>query len=223
LSPFSYSDRIKIDLIRKSGLSKEEKFVHCPKCRNITLLDGVLEESLAVKYCEVCKGTWIPATEYEDWQARQPYTPVVPESLSRTLDVDYVQSPFDTKAALCPECQRYLSRAKVNLKTPFYVERCMYCRGIWCDYGEWDILEKLGLHTTIEQMFSNDWQTRTRSRQYFDQERQATIDKLGSELANHVFELTEILAKHPNGDFGVAYMMRRVTGNIQSQDMKSRE
>ena len=99
----------------------------------------------------------------------------------------------------------------------------MYCRGIWCDYGEWDILEKLGLHTTIEQMFSNDWQTRTRSRQYFDQERQATIDKLGSELANHVFELTEILAKHPNGDFGVAYMMRRVTGNIQSQDMKSRE
>ena len=86
--------------------------MHCPKCRNITLLDGVLEESLAVKYCEACKGTWIPATEYEDWQARQPYTPVVPESLSRTLDVDYVQSPFDTKAALCPECQRYLSRAR---------------------------------------------------------------------------------------------------------------
>jgi Zn-finger nucleic acid-binding protein len=182
-------------------------------------LDGVLDNKFAVKYCQECKGTWIPASEYEAWQAHQPYTPVVPNLHSRQLNVDFVQSPFDKKAALCPECQRYLSRAKVNLNPPFYVERCMQCRGIWCDYGEWDILESLGLHTTIEQLFTNEWQTRARSQQFSEQERQATIEKLGSELAQSVFELAEALENHPNGDFGVAYLMRRVAVNSQLKDI----
>jgi Zn-finger nucleic acid-binding protein len=187
------------------------------------LLDGVLSENLAVKYCQDCKGTWIPPKEYEAWQAGQVGIPRRSELSSGTLNVAFVQSPFDTKAALCPECQRYLSRAKVNLQTPFYVERCMQCRGIWCDYGEWDILEKLGLHTTIEQLFSNEWQSRDRERQFFDQERQATINKLGSELAARVFELAEALAQHPNGDFGVAYLMRRVAAKPQPPQVKSQE
>ena len=194
--------------------------MHCPKCRKVTLLDGIFDNKFAVKYCDECKGTWIPASEYEAWQTRQSYNPVVPTVLSKTINVDFVQSPFDAKAALCPECQRYLSRAKVNLKTPFYVERCLQCRGIWCDYGEWDILERLGLHTTIEQLFTNEWQTKVRESRFSQQERQATVEKLGSELAARVFELAELLEKHPNGDFGVAYLMRRVSVNPQNQDMK---
>ena len=187
--------------------------MQCPKCKQTMLLDGVLDGDLAVKYCQDCKGTWIPAPEYEAWQAHQVENPMRSELPAQTLNVDFVQSPFDTKAALCPECQRYLSRAKVNLKTPFYVERCMQCRGIWCDYGEWDILQRLGLHTTIERLFSNEWQTKVRSRQFLDKEREATIEKLGSELAEQVFALADALAKHPNGDFGVAYLMRRVTSS----------
>jgi Zn-finger nucleic acid-binding protein len=97
----------------------------------------------------------------------------------------------------------------------------MHCRGIWCDYGEWDILERLGLHTTIEQLFSNEWQTRVRSQQFFEKERQATVEKLGLEVAELVFELAEILEKHPNGDFGVAYLMRRVSVNVQPQDPRT--
>lgn len=197
--------------------------MQCPKCKNVVLLDGDLGGKFAVKYCQECKGTWIPASEYETWQSRQPHNPQVPDLQSEALNVDFVQSPFDTKAALCPECRRYLSRAKVNLKTPFYVERCMQCRGIWCDYGEWDILEQLGLHTTIEQLFSNDWQTKTREQKFSQQERQATIDKLGNELATRVFELAEILEKHPNGDFAVAYLMRHVAVNIQPAEIKRQE
>lgn len=195
--------------------------MQCPKCKIVTLLDSVLDDKFAVKFCKECKGTWIPASEYETWQAQQGYSSVVPDLASRALNVDFVQSPFDSKAALCPECKRYLSRAKVNLKTPFYVERCMQCRGIWCDYGEWDILKTLGLHTTIEQLFSNEWQTKVRSHQYLEKERQATIEKLGSNLAERVFELAEELEKHPNGDFGVAFLMRRVAVNPQAHSIKS--
>ncbi len=197
--------------------------MQCPKCKSVTLLDGALDDKFAVKYCQECKGTWIPADEYEAWASRQPYNPGVPDLKSKTLNVNFVQSPFDTKAALCPECRRYLSRAKVNLTTPFYVERCMQCRGIWCDYGEWDILEKLGLHTTIEELFSNEWQAKTREQKFSEQERRATIDKLGSDVAAQVFALAEVLEKHPNGDFGVAYLMRRVAVNIQPADVRRNE
>nr|WP_255527189.1 zf-TFIIB domain-containing protein [Oculatella sp. LEGE 06141] len=126
-----------------------------------------------------------------------------------TLDVDYIQSPYDTKGALCPACSYYLARAKVGLKTPFYVERCSNCGGIWCDHGEWDVLETLGLHTSIERLFTSEWQTQVKERDYAEKERRATVEKLGDDLAARVFELAERLEGHPNGDFGVAYLMRR--------------
>ncbi len=129
--------------------------------------------------------------------------------MPKPVDVDYTQSPLDNRAALCPECGRYLSRARVSLKSSFYVERCLSCGGIWCDYGEWDILEKMGLHTAIERLFSAEWQAKVREREMAEQEQRATIDKLGSDLAEKVFELAKLLQEHPNGDFGVAYLMRR--------------
>lgn len=194
--------------------------MQCPKCKNVSLVDSTLAE-MSVKHCLECKGTWIPASEYEAWQERQPRP--ASDRLSDALYVDFVQSPLDTKAALCPECRRYLPRARVDVKTPFYVERCTQCSGIWCDYGEWDILQKLGLHTTIQQLFSNNWQTQAREVQHSEKERQATIDKLGLALATQVFDLADALQQHPNGDFGVAYLMRRVTEGLASPLQKSKQ
>ncbi|MDX2097272.1 MAG: zf-TFIIB domain-containing protein [Leptolyngbyaceae cyanobacterium bins.59] len=183
--------------------------MQCPKDKKVSLVDGLLASHLAVKCCPDCKGTWIPASEYEAWQTQQPQSVQASETFPDTLDVEYVQSPFDAKAALCPECNRYLSRARVSLKAPFYVERCLACGGIWCDHGEWDVLEKLGLHIAIQQLFSSEWQAKAREREYVLLERQATIEKLGPDLAARLFELAEVLQNHPNGDFGVAYLMRR--------------
>ncbi len=180
--------------------------VRCPKDRKTELESSRLSGNLAVQCCADCKGTWIPSGEYEEWQS---HLPDRPKGVPATLDVDYVQSPFDSKAALCPECNHYLSRAKVGLKTPFYVERCPNCNGIWCDHGEWEVLEKLGLHTAIEQLFTSEWQIRVKARESAEREREATIEKLGADLAHRIFELAEILENHPNGDYGVAYLMRR--------------
>jgi Zn-finger nucleic acid-binding protein len=181
--------------------------MQCPKDKKVELSNSLLSGDLAVQCCPDCKGTWIPSGNYESWQSQQPKTTSQP--IPSTLDVDYVQSPFDTKAALCPECNHYLARAKVGLKIPFYVERCPNCNGIWCDYGEWDILEKLGMHTAIGKLFTSEWQTRIKAREQIERERQATIEKLGEPLAQQLFELAEMLETHPNGDFGVAYLMRR--------------
>lgn len=182
--------------------------VQCPKDKKFELVDSNLTGDLPAKCCPDCKGTWIPSEEYETWQRRQPVVTLGDVS-QQTLDVDFVQSPFDAKAALCPQCSHYLARAKVGFKTPFYVERCPNCGGIWCDYGEWDVLTELGLNTVIQQLFTSEWQARSKEREQSEREKQATIEKLGEELANQLFELANLLESHPNGDFGVAYLMRR--------------
>ncbi|NET31130.1 MAG: zf-TFIIB domain-containing protein [Cyanothece sp. SIO1E1] len=183
----------------------------CPKNNQVGLVDQTLDVGLAVKCCPDCRGTWIPSAAYESWQAGLPSLPEpnVEAVLSKNLDVDFVQSSLDTRASLCPACGRYLSRAKVNFKTPFYVERCSSCGGIWCDLGEWDILKKLGLHTCIEQLFSSEWQARVREYQHAKRERQAMIEKLGEDLASQVFQLAQRLEAHPDGDFGIAYLIRQ--------------
>jgi len=186
--------------------------VQCPKDKQVELVNSKLKGQfmsgqLNVHHCPSCEGMWLPVEEYKTWQADQP--PVRLADLPKTLDIDYTPDSHDTQGALCPECHAYLARAKVSLKNPFYVERCVNCGGIWCDRGEWHVLEIMGVHTVIEYLFLNEWQTRMRERDYFDRERRATMDKLGEELGNRVFELAELLENHPNGDFGVAYLMRR--------------
>lgn len=193
----------------------------CPKDRKTPLTDTCLTDGLNVKYCADCKGTWLPAEEYKVWQKHQPQPALDPAKLSDRLDVEFVQSPYDTKAALCPECGAYLSRARVGWQSAFYVERCPACDGIWCDHGEWNVLEKLGFHTAIQTLFSQDWQARVRKQEGLDQERRATIDKLGLELAEKIFALAEELEQHDKGDFGVAYLMRRfetVRNNVSARD-----
>ncbi len=183
--------------------------MNCPKCKQ-PLIDSTLSTALAVKHCTNCQGSWIPAVEYQAWVSQEPQKSLSPELFSELLNnIDVVPSPFDSKAALCPECHHYLARAKVSMKNPFYVERCPSCTGVWCDEGEWNMLEKLGLSTTIEQLFSSGWQARMREQLHAYQERQAVVDKVGPELAAQLFQLASVLEKHPNGDFAAAYLMRR--------------
>jgi Zn-finger nucleic acid-binding protein len=182
--------------------------VQCPKDKE-GMTEGKLMGEIPVEQCSSCGGTWIPPEEYANWQEKQLPIELSSAIVDHILDVDNTPSLLDTRAALCPTCNCYLARAKVSAKKPFYVERCPNCKGIWCDRGEWEVLEKTGLHQLIGRIFSPEWQTLTREREQFAQERRATADKLGPELASRVFELAELLGKHPNGDFGVAYLMRR--------------
>ncbi|HIK08818.1 MAG TPA: zf-TFIIB domain-containing protein [Oscillatoriaceae cyanobacterium M33_DOE_052] len=187
--------------------------MECAKDRQIELVDGVLGEGLGVKCCPQCKGNWINADDYRSWQVgnaqqllRQRQRHRVPLG---AVAGDFVPSQADAKAGLCPECKRYLARAKVMVKNPFYVERCPGCGGIWCDAGEWEVLESLGLDVAIEQVFSGQWQAEARSSWAAEKEREALVEKLGWQVADRVLEMAEILESHPYGDFGVAYLMRR--------------
>lgn len=184
----------------------------CPKEGQVNLEDGQLAEGLAAQCCPSCGGAWIPPEAYADWRRPQvdPDQPITVSTLPLALTIEGQPSPLDNRAALCPDCKHYLVRGRINLNQgSFFIERCPNCNGIWCDRGEWEILEKLGLDTHIEYIFSGEWQNQVRLLEQAERERLATIDKLGPEIAAKIFELAEALEHHPNGDFGVAYLMRR--------------
>jgi Zn-finger nucleic acid-binding protein len=167
---------------------------------------------MSVQWCPNCYGIWIPGREYEAWQKEQSewYNKSEKPQTTGTLGIEFTPCAYDSKAALCPEDGHYLSRAKVPFsRVPFYIERCMLCGGIWCDNGEWDILETLGFHTEIDKMFSPNWQAKARVQELASRERQVLTEKLGPDIAGYVLELAEVLADHPHADCAATYILRR--------------
>lgn len=188
--------------------------MQCPKCRDIELTDLVLADDLTSYHCSKCEGDWLSGDRYQTWQTAQ--TPANFANTQLVLNETVTPSATDDKAALCPECRRYLSRVKIPVNNPFYLERCPECNGFWCDRQEWNILQKLSLHTHLEYIFTAEWQHKVREQQHNVSERQALIEKLGQELAAAVFQMGDQLAAHPNGDFAVAYLARHVTENSEA-------
>lgn len=187
--------------------------MQCPKEPTVGLVDGTLSYGLTAQCCPDCGGAWIPPEKYVTWQSRQgiepaqdPQVDVLPSQIIPVA----AASPLDNRAALCPDCRHYLVRGRVPLKDfTFFVERCPNCKGYWCDRGEWQLLEQLQLDRHLEVIFSDLWQSRVKALELALKERQATMDKLGPDIAAKIFELADLLEQHPNGDFGVAYLMRR--------------
>lgn len=173
---------------------------------------GELTRGLLAQCCPSCRGAWIPPENYENWRQQQAEaeTGLRVSVLPMSLETSFQVSPLDNRAALCPDCKHYLVRGRINLRSSaFYVERCPNCHGIWCDQGEWDLLEKLKLGPHVEHIFSGEWQAQVRALEQSEREKAATVEKLGPDLARRIFELADLLENHPNGDFGVAYLMRR--------------
>ncbi len=184
----------------------------CPKHPQESLLADQLVDGLEAYNCPICNGYWIPSEDYQAWQATQVNPCLGIDSLTVPIDHDisYQPSRYDNRAGLCPSCGFYLVRGRITLRqVTFFIERCPGCKGIWCDDGEWAILNKLGLSTCVPVLFTDEWQNRVRVAEVDFRERLATAEKLGPEIAQKLFELAKLLEEHPSGDFGVAYLMRR--------------
>ncbi|MEO0397705.1 MAG: hypothetical protein AAF243_17210 [Cyanobacteria bacterium P01_A01_bin.137] len=184
----------------------------CPKHSQESLLAGQLVDGLNAHRCPTCHGAWIAPEDYQPWQAAHADPSVSVERLTVPINhaVAYQPSRYDSRAGLCPSCGFYLVRGRINLQTSsFFVERCPGCKGIWCDDGEWAVLEELGLFAYLPVLFTDEWQGYVRRMEAEFRERRATSEKLGPDIAEKLFELAALLEEHPNGDFGVAYLMRR--------------
>lgn len=181
----------------------------CPKCKEL-LAPAQLFDSLDSAHCPTCQGQWVDGDNYQEWQQSQARVAVDPYTCLQTDLATYqVPAPLDAKAGLCPQCQTILSRTKVSTQPFFYLDHCLACNGIWFDPDEANILVALRLHDRVDVLYSHAWQQQVRTAQLALSEKEAIVAKLGNEIAQQVFDLADVLKDQPNGDFAVAYLMRR--------------
>ncbi|WP_239651700.1 hypothetical protein [Neosynechococcus sphagnicola] len=92
---------------------------------------AILGNGLPVHTCPDCDGAWIASPAYAAWQTQQVLSDLSSPSdwFVKMRTVEFTQPPLDTKAALCPECGRFLARVKIPGKSAFYIERCSTCGG----------------------------------------------------------------------------------------------
>ena len=128
--------------------------MNCPVCKNVGLAAAEADAALSSRRCGNCGGQWVAATSYFAWlESRGTDLPERHAAGEIVLTVTEAAG-----AKLCPECGRFLTRAKVGHGVNFHLDRCGSCGGIWFDANEWDVLRSRNLHDDVHFVFSSAWQ-----------------------------------------------------------------
>ena len=100
--------------------------MNCPVCKTTALAAAEVDAALPSRRCGNCGGHWVASTAYFSWlEQRGSNLPDKPAEGDVGLRVTEV-----ARAKLCPECGRFLTRAKVGHGVDFHLDRCGSCGGI---------------------------------------------------------------------------------------------
>jgi Zn-finger nucleic acid-binding protein len=177
----------------------------CPKCANTQLAPsrrsdpGARKDALS---CPQCHGMWLPRTDAE-FLARQ--GSVSPEALPEQTPAP--ASDADRRTGPCPFGHGLMGRARVDLDTTFYLERCLHCGGVWFDAGEWHRLATSHLLGSLLEFWTPAW--RWRSQQ--EKARKAGLERLSTRLGPELFEklqaVATALSHHPAREEALAFLL----------------
>ena len=167
--------------------------MNCPVCKATTLVAEELEPGLDGRRCRQCGGRWIEGGRYLAWVAAQG------QRLADKPPEEGVELPVaeSGKAKLCPECGRFLTRAKVGRGVGFHLERCANCGGIWTDANEWEVLKSRNMHDNLHFIFSGAWQAEVMRQERDAAREQLLLKKLGAEDLAEVKRVRAWLDGHP--------------------------
>ena len=169
--------------------------IQCPVCRRPGFVQEELEPNLRALTCPTCGGHWIGAAWY--WKWRDEHGPSLPETTPGQVESPHPVNET-TKAKLCPECQRLLTRYKVGHGMSFVIERCGSCAGVWLDRNEWESLRARNLHDDLHFIFSEAWQNAV-GREHRDQGRERVLaEKLGEADLKELKRIKAWLDHHPH-------------------------
>lgn len=171
--------------------------VGCPICKNVPLTEKTLDEGLRAANCGICGGWWIDAGKYWQWiESRAGIAAANPAELK--VDPATLREVKESGAGkFCPECGRFMARAKAAPGLSFLISRCGGCGGIWLDANEWENLRDAGLHDDIHRIFSDSWQTEITRAERAAHHDQLLTEKLGTEALAEIKRIKAWLDTHP--------------------------
>ena len=128
----------------------------CPKCDDRLLLPTVLTAGLSARGCHSCSGALLDLVGYRAWADQRGIDAASTEG-GRDVSIDDT-----TKAVLCPNCTRIMTKFRVAPDAENRIDHCGACDAAWLDGGEWTQLENMGLRENLGSVFSEPWQRRLR-------------------------------------------------------------
>ena len=182
----------------------------CPVCKDVSTEELELEEGLAAQQCPGCGGQWVNGAAYLRWVEQR--GPKAPDDEPTAPPAGVTEPPVNDnlKAKLCPECGRFLTRAKVGRGVEFSLDRCGSCGGIWFDRHEWDVLKGRGLHDDVHFVFSDAWQAEVLRRDREAQHDRLLAQRIGEADWAEIKRIRAWLDAHPHRTELYAALVRDV-------------
>lgn len=171
----------------------------CPKCK-----DAVLKQSKSKSpyTCQECGGKWILDKEVAK----------ASETVMEKADADAPdKSSADSRTGLCPSGHGIMLRAKVNIESPFYLEKCSGCGGIWFDKGEWERLVESHLIDNLSEFWTLSWQRKQQKEKNRESFLKLNRQVLGEDLFEAVMTLAKSLKDHPEKIRALALLKQEIT------------
>lgn len=104
--------------------------MRCPVDRHPLRVQAIAAVSFAT--CSECAGVWLTREALEA-------PSVEPTALRAESRQAQIPKRSGRKVRVCPECLRSLEPQRVE---GVEIERCVYCKGVWLDAGEYDAVRK---------------------------------------------------------------------------------
>jgi Zn-finger nucleic acid-binding protein len=173
----------------------------CPVCKTDSLSIITLVETLPASQCATCEGVWIDSNAYLAWwKGKGEDVPVrtTASQIDPTWNVDELK--------LCPNSGHILARYQILPDTPFYLDRCGHCNGIWFDKHEWDALVERGLHDNVNEFFTRVWQDHIHTEETRLHMEKLYREKFGTDDYEHIKQVRAWLKDHPRKGMLFAYL-----------------
>lgn len=134
----------------------------CTCCKTGELQLAKLEENFPCYTCNSCGGHWIHLDDYFKWQEQQPAMTAVVDEINVEVDAIDGELIDSTDALLCPESGAIMTKYRITSDTEHKIDWSE--KGIWLDKGEWESMKEKGVADKLNQIFSEQWQSRIQKR-----------------------------------------------------------
>jgi Zn-finger nucleic acid-binding protein len=161
----------------------------CPKCEN----ESLDERRNGAAACAACGGMWMPMYE-------------VPRLIEEAVAEAEPQPGIDGRSGMCPNGHGIMSRARIDAATPFTLERCASCFGVWFDRGEWRRVAEEHLVDELPQFWSREWQAKQRRIRSRVAHLESAKEDFGDELYEKLAQLAETLRSHSRRSEALAFL-----------------
>lgn len=162
----------------------------CPKCEN----EQLEERRNGAAACTNCGGMWMPMYE-------------VPRLIDEAVSAAGESQPSaDGRSGMCPSGHGIMSRARIEAATPFTLERCATCFGVWFDRGEWQRLADEHLVEELPHFWSREWQAKQRRIRSRAAHLESAKEDFGDELYAQLTALATALREYPRRSEALAFL-----------------